>query len=75
MVVPEGILENSKIDAWITWLDWDKNKPDPGEIVEIESESVVYQDLNVVQNRSQSKDSQILFDYIMSDKVVVSLMG
>ena len=57
MVVPEGILENSKIDAWITWLDWDKNKPDPGEIVEIESESVVYQDLNVVQNRSQSKDS------------------
>jgi accessory colonization factor AcfC len=75
VVVPEGILENSKIDAWITWLDWDKNKPDPGEIVEIESESVVYQDLNVVQNRSQSKDSQILFDYIMSDKVVVSLMG
>jgi len=60
----KAFLENPKVDAWITWLDWAKSNPGLGEVVEIEKELVVYRDFNVVQKRVPSKDSQQFVDYL-----------
>lgn len=64
----KAFLENPKVDAWITWLDWAKSNPDFGDIVSIENHLVVYRDINIVLNRNPSEDSIRFSKYLKGEK-------
>lgn len=54
-------LNDDKVDAWITWIDWAKSNPGYGDIVEIEKDLVVYRDLNLVARKNANKE---ILDFI-----------
>lgn len=54
-------LNDEKVDAWITWIDWAKSNPGYGDIVEIEKDLVVYRDLNLVARKDASPE---ILDFI-----------
>jgi accessory colonization factor AcfC len=64
----KAFLEDPKVDAWVTWLDWAKSNPDFGDVVTIEKNLVVYRDINIVLKRNASKDSQQFANYLKGDK-------
>ncbi len=59
-------LEDSRIDAWITWEDWAKSNPDYGDIVKIERDLVIYRDLNLVLTKHPSKEASDFVQFITS---------
>lgn len=61
-------LEDDKVDAWITWIDWAKSNPDYGDVVEIEDELVVYRDVNIVANKNASEEVLKFIEFLKSDK-------
>lgn len=63
----KAFLEDPKVDAWVTWLDWAKSNPDFGDIIAIEKNLVIYRDINIVLKRNPN-DSIIKFSsYLKSD--------
>lgn len=60
-------LENPKVDAWITWIDWAKSNPQYGDVVEIEKDLVVYRNFNVVPENNADKDTLDFIEYIKGD--------
>ncbi|MEG0006612.1 MAG: substrate-binding domain-containing protein [Aeromonas sp.] len=64
----KAFLEDSKVDAWVTWLDWAKSNPDFGDVITIEKDLVVYRDINVVLKNNPSKDTLRFSTYLKGDK-------
>lgn len=63
----KAFLEDSRVDAWVTWLDWAKSNPDFGDTVMIEKELVVYRDVNIVLKNNPTEDSLKFSTYLKSN--------
>lgn len=59
-------LNDPKVDAWITWIDWAKSNPNFGEVVEIEPDLVVYRDMNLVARKDADKDVKGFIEFAKS---------
>lgn len=57
-------LEDPRVNAWITWIDWAKSNPDYGDVVEIEPELVVYRTLNVVPRNDAPKEVLSFIEFL-----------
>lgn len=61
-------LEDERVDAWITWIDWAKSNPDYGDVVEIEPELVVYRSFNIVPRKDASQETLDFIEFLHSDQ-------
>ncbi len=61
-------LEDSSIDAWVTWIDWAKSNPQYGDVVEIEPELVIYRTFNVVPRKEASKEALEFIEFLKKDE-------
>jgi accessory colonization factor AcfC len=61
-------LENKRVDAWITWIDWAKSNPDYGDIVEIEPELVVYRSFNIVPRKEASRETLDFINFLHNEE-------
>lgn len=61
-------LENNNVDAWITWIDWAKNNPDYGDIVEIEKDLVIFRDFNMVPSNNANQDVKNFIKFVKSNE-------
>ena len=62
-------LNDERVDAWITWIDWAKSNPEYGDVVEIEKDLVVYRDLNLVAKRDASKEAKDFIEFTKSKEM------
>lgn len=64
----KAFLEDPRVDAWVTWIDWAKSNPDFGDVVKIEDKFVVYRDVNIVLKNNPDKDAQQFAEYLKGEK-------
>ena len=64
----KAFLEDPRVDAWVTWIDWAKSNPDFGDVVKIEDQFVVYRDVNIVLKNNPDKDTKQFAEYLKGEK-------
>jgi accessory colonization factor AcfC len=62
----QQFLQNPAVDAWITWQDWPITHPEIGEVVAIETDLVVYRDVNILVRKAASSDALKFAQYLKS---------
>ncbi|MEG0007339.1 MAG: substrate-binding domain-containing protein [Aeromonas sp.] len=63
----KAFLDDSRVDAWVTWLDWAKSNPDFGDVIAIDKNLVIYRDVNIVLNNNPNEDSIKFYNYLTGD--------
>lgn len=61
-------LDDTRVDAWITWIDWAKSNPDYGDVVEVEPELVVYRSFNIVPRKDASQETMDFIKFLHGDQ-------
>jgi accessory colonization factor AcfC len=59
---------NDDVDAWISWADWPIDNPNLGKSIDIESQLVVYRDVNIALASDASPEAKQFFDFLLSNK-------
>lgn len=66
-------LENQEgADVWITWADWAASNPGIGDVVEIESDHVIWRDMNIVVRKDANKEIREFAAWLNSDEAAPS---